>query len=63
MLVRVGVSYRISYSIVGYLYVRLPRLGKKALIFQISFACKYVVLLRRGFLFLMVLRIGCVVLL
>ena len=42
---------------------RLPRLGKRELIFLISLTCNYVVSVRRGFLFLLVLGIGYVILL
>ena len=37
--------------------------GKRELIFLLSFTCNYVVSVRRGFLFLLVLGIGCVILL
>ena len=41
------VSFQVSYSIVGCLYVscsgRLPRLEKRALIFLLSFTCNFVV--------------------
>ena len=39
------------------------RLGKKGLIFLLSFTCNYVVSVRRGFLFLLVLGVGGVILL
>ena len=44
---------------------RLPRLGKRELIFLLSFTCiyRYVVFLKRGFLFLLVPGIGCFILL
>ena len=56
------------YSFVSYLYVlavadQLPRLGKRELAFLLSFTCNYIVSVRRGFLFLLVLGIGCVILL
>ena len=39
-----------------------PRLGKQELFFLSSFACNYVVSVRRGFLFLLALGMGCVIL-
>ena len=43
---------------------QLPRLGKRELICLLSFTCNYVVsVLRRGFLSLWMLWIGCVILL
>ena len=39
---------------------QLPRLGKRELICLLSFTCNYVVSVRRGFLFLLVLGMGCV---
>ena len=42
---------------------QLPRFGKRELICLLSFTCNYVVSVRRGFLFLMVLGMGCVILL
>ena len=53
--------------LVIYMYAvadRLPRLGKRELIicYQLL-TCFYVVSVRRGFLFLLVLEIGCVILL
>ena len=64
MLFGVGVSCRILYSSVSYLYVTdpLPRLGKRELSCLLSFTCNYVVSVRRGFLFLCVLGMGCVIL-
>ena len=41
------------------LIVILPRLGKRELICLLSFTCNYMVFLRKGFLFLWVLGIGC----
>ena len=41
---------------------QLPRLGKRELICLLSFTCNYVVSVLRGFLFLFVLGIGCVIL-
>ena len=53
MLFGVGVSCRILYSIVSYLYMKavanlLPRLGKRELICLLSFTCTNVVSVRRG---------------
>ena len=42
---------------------QLPRLGKRELIFLLSFTCNYVVCVWRGFLFLWVLEMGYVILL
>ena len=43
---------------------QLPRLEKRKLIcLHVLFACNYVVSVRRGFLFLWVLGMGCVILL
>ena len=42
---------------------QLPRLGKRELICLQLFTCNYVVSVWRGFLFLWVLGMGCVVLL
>ena len=42
---------------------QLPRLGKRELIRLLLFTCRCVVSVRRGFLFLWVLGIGCVILL
>ena len=64
MLIGVGVSCRILHSIVSYLYAtvadRLARLGKTELVqsFLLSFICYYVVSVRRGFFFLLMLEIG-----
>ena len=41
----------------------LPLLGKRDIIFLLSFTCNYVVSVKRGFLFLLVLGISCVILL
>ena len=59
----VGVSYRILYSIVSYLYVScsgsIISVGEGR-----TFVCLYYVAsVRRGFLFLWVLGMGCVILL
>ena len=42
---------------------KLPQLGKREQMFLLLFTCNYVVSVRRGFLFLLVLGIGCVILL
>ena len=42
---------------------QLPRLGKRELFYLLLFTCKYVVSVRRGFLFLWVLGMGYVILL
>ena len=42
---------------------QLPRLGKRELICLLLFTCNRVVSVRRGFLFLCVLGMGCVILL
>ena len=42
---------------------QLPRLGKRELIFLLLFTCNYAVSVRRGFLFLLVLGMGYVILL
>ena len=42
---------------------QLPRLGKRPLICLLLCNCNYVVSVRRGFLFLWVLGMGCVILL
>ena len=69
MLFGVGVSCRILYSIVSYLYVScsgsisIIRLGKRELICLLLFMCNYLVSVRRGLLFLLVLGIGFVILL
>ena len=62
MLFGVGVSCHILYSIVSYAD-QLPRLGKRELICLLSLTCNYVVSVRRGFLFLLVLEMGRVILL
>ena len=69
MLFGVGVTCRILYSIVSYLYVSCSGsitsvvAEERELICLLSFTCNYVVFVRRGFLFLLVLGMGCVVLL
>ena len=42
---------------------QLPRLGRRELICLLLFTCNYMVFVRRSFLFLWVLRMGCVILL
>ena len=63
----VGVSCRNLYSFVVYLYVNcsgsITRLGKRELICLLLFTCNYVVSVWRGFLFLWVLGMGCIILL
>ena len=49
MLVGVGVSCRISYCIISYLYVSFSGFGKRKLFFLLSFSCNYVVSVRRWF--------------
>ena len=69
MLCGVGVSCRILYLIVLLaIYMQapadqLPRLGRRELICLLSFTCKNAVSFWRGFLFLYVLGMGCVILL
>ena len=54
MVIGVGVSY---------LYVSCGGSIKREPIFLLSFNCKYVVSVRRGFLFLFALDVGCAILL
>ena len=42
---------------------QLPHLEKRELVCLLSFTCNYLVSVRRGFLFLWVLGMGCVILL
>ena len=67
MLIGEGVSCHISYSILSYLYLSFSGLitsvGEERALFLPSFTCKYVVFVRRGLLFLLVLGIDCVILL
>ena len=69
MLIGVGVSCRFSYSIVIYLYVSCSgsitsvEEERENYFFLLPFTCNYVVSVRRGFLFLLVLGIGLVILL
>ena len=67
MLFGVGVSCCILYSIVNYLYVccsgSITSVGEERTICLLLFTCIYVVSLWRGFLFLLVLEMACVVLL
>ena len=54
-------SYFVFYC---WLFIcKLPQLGKRKLICLLSFTCNYVVSVRRGFLFLLVLGMDCVLLL
>ena len=66
MLFGVDVSCRIMYSIIS-LICKLKRISYlgwgRELFFLLSFTCNYVVSDRRGFLFLLVLGMGCVILL
>ena len=66
MLIGVGVSCPISYPIVSYLYVSfsefITSIWEERVYFLVSFTCNYVVSVRRGLLFLLVLRIGCITL-
>ena len=59
------VVFCILLSVINMLAVvdQLPRLGKRELICLLLFTCNYVVRVRRAFLFLWVLRMGCVILL
>ena len=54
------------YSFVVYLYVNgdgsIASVGEEGAVCLLSFACGYVVAVWRGFLFLWVLWVGCVVL-
>ena len=64
MLFKVGVSCRISYSIVSFLYVSCRGLMPSVVeygFFLLSFTCYNVVSVRRGFHFLLVSGIGCVI--
>ena len=67
MLFGVGVSCRILYSIVSYLCVgcsgSITSVGEERAYLSAIFTCNYVVSVRRGFLFLMVLGMGCVIIL
>ena len=67
MLFEVGVSCRILYSIVSYLYVScsgsMTLVGKeREILFLLSFTCNYAVSFRIGYHFLLVLGVGCVIL-
>ena len=62
MLIGVGYSCRYLYSkIVSYLKVNCSRSITSVLFFLLSFSRNYVVSVKRGFLFLLVLGIGCVI--
>ena len=67
MLFGVGILCCVSWSIVSYLLYavadQLPRLGKRGLVFLLLFTCYFVVSVRRRFLFLLVIRMGYVILL
>ena len=62
-----GVSCRVLYSFVVYLYVSvsgsLTSVGEERANFLLLFTCNYVVFVRRGFLFLWVLGMGYAILL
>ena len=63
--VGVGVSCRILYSIVIHLYVSCSVSNasageERAIFILLSFTCNYVVSVQRGFLFHLVLGMGCV---
>ena len=67
MLFGVGVLWFFLYFIVNYLYMyavadQLPRLGKRELNCLPSCTFNYVVTVRRGFLILLVLGIGVILL-
>ena len=67
MLIGEGISCRFSCSmLVNYMLSvadRLPQLEKRELLFLLSFTGKHVVSVKKGFFFLLVLGIGCVILL
>ena len=68
MLIRVVISCCfVLYSIAIYLLYaivdKLPRLGKRELVFLLLFTCSFVVSVSKRFLFLLVLGIGCTFLL
>ena len=67
MLFGVGASCRILYFIVSCLYVTcngsMTSVGIERVVCLLSFTCNYVVSVQRGFLFLSVLGMGCVILL
>ena len=67
MLFGVGILRCVSWSIVSYvLYAvadQLSRLGKREIVFLLLFTCNFVVSVRRRFLFLLVLGLGCFILL
>ena len=54
-------SCHIWYSVVSYLADQSPRLGERELKCLLSITRNCVVSVRRGFLFLLVLRIGCII--
>ena len=53
------------YSIVIYVYIScsglITSVGEERAYFLLSFTCNYVVTVRRGFLFLSVIGLGCVI--
>ena len=67
MLFEVDVSCRVLYSIVSYLYVgcsgSITSVGEERASLSAIVTCNYVVSVRRGFIFLLVLGIGCIILL
>ena len=63
-----GYKFIMPSSILLFIYMlavmdQLPRLGKRELICLLLFTCSHVVSVWRGFLFLCVLWMGCVILL
>ena len=64
MVFGIGVSCRILYSIVSYLNVScggsITSVGEERAYFSAIVYCNYVVSVRKGFLFLFVLGMGCV---
>ena len=58
MLIGVGVSCHISYSILSYLYGScsgsITLVGEERAVFLLLFTCNYMVSVRKGFLFLLV---------
>ena len=59
MLIEIGVSCRCKALYSGL----ITTVGEERYIFLLSFTCNYVVSVRRGFLFLLVLGTGCSILL
>ena len=62
-------SCHILHSIVSYSYVlvsfsrSITSVGEEGANFRLSFTCNYVIFSLRGFLFLLVLEMGCAILL